>query len=143
MPYEDSAPVTASTSASSMGRKRSAVAPQETHTSGGAAPSWIQPHTLHRNMGRHFPLGNLILRARASRIDLAMPSIPAPPALSAVVPASRSLRNPCNLRNLHLGAQDTDRDSLQDLVGVDGGRRPFASQPGKEIPRGEFRHTVP
>src|SRR5215212_7446730 len=68
MPYEDSAPVTASTSASSMGRKRSAVAPQETHTSGGVSPSWIQPQTLHRNMGRHFPLDISTLRAQMSRL---------------------------------------------------------------------------
>src|SRR5215210_1035764 len=124
IPYDDKAPVTASTSASSMGRKRSAVAPQETQTSGGVSPSWIQPQTLHRNMGRHFPLGNSALRAQVSRINLAMPSIPAPREVSSELPASRSL---CNLRILRLGDRDTQRECLQDVVGVDGGRRSLAS----------------
>src|SRR5829696_9057963 len=112
IPYDDRAPVMASTSASSMGRKRSAVAPQETQTSGGVSPSWIQPHTLHRNMGRHFPLGNSTLRAQASRIDLALPSIPAPPTVFAVVPASRSLRNLRNLRNVLPPVQRADSEDL-------------------------------
>ena len=45
-----SSPVAMPTSAASIGRKRSAGAPQEGHSSGGAAPSWIQPQTLQRNM---------------------------------------------------------------------------------------------
>src|SRR5215212_626708 len=106
IPYDDKAPLTASTSASSMGRKRSAVAPQETQISGGVSPSWIQPQTLHRNMGRHFPLGNVILQAQASRIGLTMPSIPAPPAVFAVVTVSRSLCNLRDLCNLLLEAQE-------------------------------------
>src|SRR3954462_13892820 len=110
-----------------MGRKRSAVAPQETQTSGGASPSWIQPHTLHRNMGRHFPLGNSTLRARAIRIDLAVPSIPAPPAVFVVDSNSRSLRNLRNLRNLLLRAQSANSEDLQDLIGVDGSGRSFAA----------------
>src|SRR5687768_9711939 len=112
-----------------MGRKRSAVAPQETQTSGGVSPPWIQPQTLHRNMGRHFPLGNSTSRAQASRIDLAMPSIPALPTVSAVAPASRSLRNLRNLRNLLLRAREADGGGLHDLVGVDSSGRSFAPQP--------------
>src|SRR5215213_5401750 len=127
MPYEDSAPVTASTSAASMGRKRSAVAPQETQTSGGASPSWIQPHTLHRNMGRHFPLGNSTLRALARRINLAMASIPAPPAVFTLISAPPSLRNLRNLRNLLLQAHTANTEDLQDFIGVDGSGRSFAS----------------
>ena len=38
-------------SAASIGRKRSVDAPQDGQESGGATPSWIQPQTLHRNMG--------------------------------------------------------------------------------------------
>src|SRR5829696_4647200 len=125
IPYDDRAPVMASTSASSMGRKRSAVAPQETQTSGGVSPSWIQPHTLHRNMGRHFPLGNSTLQGQVSKFNLAMPSIPAPLGVSAAVPGSRSLCTLCILCTLRLAVRDTDRECLQDLVGVDPSRRSF------------------
>src|SRR5262245_42606 len=58
----------ASISASSMGRKRSAVAPQDGHTSGGASPSWIQPHDLHRNIGCHFLSESNSLGERISRL---------------------------------------------------------------------------
>ena len=70
-------PVASPSSVESIGRKRSAGAPQDGHPSGGAAPSWIHPQTLHRNIVVT-PSGTLggPVRWRPSACDSDRSSIP-------------------------------------------------------------------